>query len=68
MLAGNVFAWDFPTVTISTTTVDSKSRAVVKHFLPGDVLQIDVETSDVIVLRRMKPAPRGKKRKTGKRN
>jgi hypothetical protein len=38
-----------------TTTVDQRRRAVLP-FKPGDVLQVEKQTADVIVLRRMKPA------------
>jgi hypothetical protein len=41
-----------------TTTLDSKVRAVIKTktFKPGDVLQIEEQGSDVVVLKRMRPA------------
>jgi hypothetical protein len=45
--------WDNPLV---TTTIDSKHRAVIKAFKPGDVLQIEEQSPDVVVLKRMTPA------------
>jgi len=38
-----------------TTTVDQKHRAVTP-FKPGDVLEIEQQSADVVVLKRTKPA------------
>ena len=38
-----------------TTTVDQKHRAVIP-FQPGDVLEIEQQSPDVVVLKRTKPA------------
>jgi len=38
-----------------TTTVDQKHRAVIP-FKPGDVLEIEQQSADVVVLKRTKPA------------
>jgi hypothetical protein len=38
-----------------TTTLDSKRRAVIKTFKPGDVLQVEEQGPDIVLLRRMKP-------------
>ena len=38
-----------------TTTVDQKRRAVIP-FKPGDVLEIEQPSPEVVVLRRTKPA------------
>lgn len=54
-----------------TTTLDSKKRAVIVPFSAGDVIQIEPQSDDVLVLRRMKPAldkqfkPRVVRRKNG---
>lgn len=40
-----------------TTTLDSKKRAVLAPSSPGDVIQIESQGDDVLLLRRMKPAP-----------
>jgi hypothetical protein len=39
-----------------TTTLDSKHRAVIKAFKPGDVLEVQEQGDDIVVLKRMKPA------------
>ena len=38
-----------------TTTVDQKHRAVIP-FKPGDVLEVEQQSPDVVVLKRSKPA------------
>ncbi|MEO5802532.1 MAG: hypothetical protein ABIR24_03315 [Verrucomicrobiota bacterium] len=54
-----------------TTTLDAKKRAVLIPFSAGDVIQIEPQSEDVLVLRRMKPAidkqfkPRLVRRKNG---
>ncbi len=45
--------WDYPPM---TTRLDTKHRAVIKLFHPGDVLKVESQGEDVVVLRRMKPA------------
>ena len=45
----------FPKSGVMTTTVDQRRRAVLP-FRPGDVLEVEKQTEDVIVLRRMKAA------------
>jgi hypothetical protein len=52
-----------------TTTLDSKLRAVIKTktFRPGDVLQIEEQSTDVVVLKRMRPAA-GPKARLVKKN
>ncbi len=44
-----------------TTTVDEKRRAVIP-FRPGDVLEIEQPSPDVVVLKRTKPAERTRPR------
>ncbi len=54
-----------------TTTLDAKKRAVLNPFAAGDVIQIEPQSEDVLILRRMKPArdkqfqPRLVRRKNG---
>jgi hypothetical protein len=38
-----------------TTTIDSRQRAVIKTFKPGDILEIEEQSPDVVVLKRMRP-------------
>ena len=45
-----------------TTTVDSRHRAVLKKFKPGDILDIRDQGPDIVVLRRMKPVQPAKAR------
>jgi hypothetical protein len=42
-----------------TTTVDGKHRAVTP-FQPGDVLEVEQQSADVVVLKRTKQAQTGK--------
>ncbi|MGA2750107.1 MAG: hypothetical protein ABSG59_15140 [Verrucomicrobiota bacterium] len=42
-----------------TTTVDRRHRAVIP-FKPGDVLEIEKQSPDIVVLKRMKSAERPK--------
>jgi bifunctional DNA-binding transcriptional regulator/antitoxin component of YhaV-PrlF toxin-antitoxin module len=52
MLVGTREAWDTLCMTI---TVDEKHRAVTP-FKPGDVLEIEQKSADVVVLKRTKQA------------
>ena len=45
-----------------TTTIDQRHRAVIKNFAPGDVVQVEPQSDDVVILRRIKPAPSPKPR------
>lgn len=56
MLAGLGSLCDNP---LMTTTVDQKHRAVTP-FKPGDVLEIEQPSPDVVVLKRMKQAASAK--------
>ena len=38
-------------------TIDAKHRAQIKHFAVGDLVRIEPQSEDVVVLRRLKPAP-----------
>ncbi len=51
-----------------TTTLDTKHRAVIKLFHPGDVLQVEAQGEDVVVLRRMKPAADHYQPRLGRKN
>ena len=44
-----------------TTTVDERHRAVIP-FKPGDVLEVEKQSPDIVVLKRMKSAERPKAR------
>ena len=55
-LVGNTVSWDTP---FMRTTVDQEHRAVIP-FQPGDVLEIEQPSPDVVVLKRTKHAENSK--------
>lgn len=51
-LVGTLSSWDTPFV---TTTVDQKGRVLIP-FKPGDVLEIEKQSPDIVILKRTKQA------------